>query len=273
MPNHHPDTQQEIPLHGGNQTEGVVRIGDTVRRPAHPCSPAIRVLLDHLHATAPGIAPRSLGVDDEGRDMISFVEGDTGHYPLVGYMRSQESLLATARLIRRYHDATSGLTQRLDLPWQNVEPNPNRREVICHNDIAPYNIIFQDGAPAVLFDFDHAGPGPRLRDIAYAAYRFAPLASDQSCRDFGWSSPPDRIGRLRRFLDAYGPFDDRGFIAMVERRILDLRDNILHLAETEPERVRVHLEEDHVGSYNDDLDWIAAHRDVLNSTIGASATS
>lgn len=273
MPNTTFNSQPEIPLHGGNQTEGVVRAGNTVRRPAQVWSPAIRPLLDHLHATAPGIAPESLGVDDQGRDIISFVEGDTGHYPLAGYMRSDASLIAAARFVRRYHDATEALTHRLDLPWPNVESDPDRREVICHNDIAPYNVIFQHGTPAVLFDFDHAGPGPRLRDVAYAAYRFVPLASDQSCRDFGWESPPDRAGRLRQFLDAYGPFDDRGFLAMVERRIRDLRDNILHLAETDPERVRVHLEEDHVGSYNGDLAWIAANRDTLNRAHGVSATS
>lgn len=261
------DPAQETPLHGGNQTAGVVRAGDTVRRPPQPGSPAIRALLDHLHGTAPGIAPESLGVDDEGRDIISFVAGDTGHYPLADYMRGEASMITAARLIRRYHDATVGLIDRLDLPWPNIEPDPERREVICHNDIAPYNIIFQGGAPAVLFDFDHAGPGPRLRDVAYAAYRFAPLASDQSCRDFGWDSPPDRIERLRRFLDAYGPFDDSGFIAMVERRIRDLRDDILHLADTDPERVRVHLEEDHVGSYNGDLAWIDANREALERVL------
>jgi hypothetical protein len=263
--------QREEPLHGGNQTDGVVRVGDTVRRPAHPWSPATRALLDHLAITAPGIAPRSLGIDGEGRDIISFVDGDTGHYPMAGYMRDDASLIAAALLIRRYHDATVGLTRRLDLPWQHVDSDPSRREVICHNDIAPYNVIFQDGAPSVLFDFDHAGPGPRIRDVAHAAYRFVPLASNQSCRHFGWETLPDRLARLRRFLGTYGPFDDRGFIAMVERRVRELRDNILHLAETDPERVRTHLAEDHVGSYNSDLAWLAANREVLGRALASGA--
>lgn len=256
---------REEPLHGGNQAAGIVRTGDTVRRPAQPWSPAIRVLLGHLATAAPGIAPRDLGVDDQGRDILSFEHGATGHYPLSGAMRSEESLVGAARLLRRYHDATVDLAGRTELPWQYRDADHARHEVICHSDVAPYNVIYRDGLPAVLIDFDHAGPGPRLRDVAYAAYRFTPLASDRSCRDFGWDTLPDRPGRLRRFLDAYGPFDATGLIAMAERRIRDLRDDILHLAQTDPERVRTHLEEDHIGSYNGDLAWIAANRDVLEA--------
>ncbi len=243
----------------------MVRLGDTVRRPAQPWSPAIRVLLGHLRAAAPGIAPEPLGVDAKGRDIVSFIAGDIGHYPLDAAMRSDAALVEAARLLRRYHDTTTALASRADLPWQYADPDPARHEVICHSDVAPYNTVFRDGRPVALIDFDHAGPGPRLRDVAYAAYRFVPLASDASCRHFGWNVPPHRIGRLLRFLDAYGPFDDHGFIAMVERRIRDLRDDILHLVQTDPDRVRVHLEEDHVGSYNGDLAWIAATRDELEA--------
>lgn len=261
------DRDQEELLHGGNQAVGVVRVGDTVRRPSQPWSPAIRVLLEHLHAAAPDIAPAPLGTDDRGRDVLSFVAGDIGHYPLDAAMRSDESLAEAGHLLRRYHNATIALVSRTDLPWQYADPDPARHEVICHSDIAPYNTVYRDGRPVALIDFDHAGPGPRLRDIAYAAYRFVPLASDRSCRDFGWDTPPDRIERLRRFLDAYGPFDDRGLIAMSERRIRDLRDDILHLAATDPDRVAVHLEEDHVGSYNSDLAWIAANRAALERAL------
>lgn len=261
------DRDQEELLHGGNQAVGVVRVGDTVRRPSQPWSPAIRVLLEHLHAAAPDIAPAPLGTDDRGRDVLSFVAGDIGHYPLDAAMRSDESLAEAGHLLRRYHDATIALVSRTDLPWQYADPDPARHEVICHSDIAPYNTVYRDGRPVALIDFDHAGPGPRLRDVAYAAYRFVPLASDRSCRDFGWNTSPDRIDRLRRFLDAYGPFDDRGLIAMAERRIRDLRDDILHLAATDPDRVAVHLEEDHVGSYNSDLAWIAANRAALERAL------
>jgi len=260
-------TEESLP--GGNQTAGVVRVADTVRRPAQPWSPAIRELLDHLDATVPGIAPRSLGQDDLGRDVFSFVEGTTGHYPLDAAMRSDDALVEAARLLRRYHDATVTLAHRSDLPWGYLDPSPDRREVICHNDVAPCNILYRDGKPATLIDFDHAGPGPRVRDLAYAVYRFAPLASDASCRTFGWDTPPDRIRRARRFVEAYGMDADAELIPTVMRRVRDLRDGILALVLADPDRVRTHIREDHVGAYNGDLLWIATHRSALQRLLGS----
>lgn len=259
------DPEPEEPLHGGNQTGGVVRVADTVRRPAQPWSPAIRALLGHLATAAPGIAPEPLGTDVQGRDIVSYIAGDVGHYPLDAAMRGIDALVAAARLLRRYHDATIPLVARADLPWQYADPD--RREVICHSDVAPYNVVFRAGRPVALIDFDHAGPGPRLHDVAYAVYRFAPLASDASCRGFGWQAPPDRVARARVFLDAYGPFAGDGLIATAERRIRALRDDILRLAESDPGRVAVHLAENHVGSYESDLAWIAANREVLERTL------
>ena len=263
----------EHPLPGGNQTAEVVRVGNTVRRPNEPWSPAIRVLLDHLATAVPGIAPRSLGIDEKGRDTISFVEGETGHYPLAEQMRSDASMVSAARLLRRYHDAASALRDRIDLPWQYADPDPDRREVICHNDAAPYNIIFQNGLPAMLLDFDHAGPGPRIRDVAYAVYRFAPLASDESCHGFGWTTPPNRFARARMFIETYGLESTDGLIAMVEHRVRNLRDNILELAQTDPTRVTRHLQEDHIGSYNSDLAWIDAHRHEIEDALQRAGTS
>lgn len=42
----------EVPLSGGDVSEGVVRVGDTVRRPLGAHSPAVHGLLRHLEAVA-----------------------------------------------------------------------------------------------------------------------------------------------------------------------------------------------------------------------------
>src|SRR5260221_6573384 len=60
----------EIPLAGGNMSSGVVRVGDTVRRPAGPWTPAVHALLAHLHAVGFDGAPRPLGVDERGREVL-----------------------------------------------------------------------------------------------------------------------------------------------------------------------------------------------------------
>nr|BFE82330.1 hypothetical protein GCM10020093_049310 [Planobispora longispora] len=41
---------EEIPLLGGDVTDGVVRVGDTVRRPTRPSTPSVHALLRHLEA-------------------------------------------------------------------------------------------------------------------------------------------------------------------------------------------------------------------------------
>jgi hypothetical protein len=68
-------TDAEIPLKGGNMNTGVVRIGDTVRRPAGPWTPAVHALLDHLHGVGFPGAPRPLGLDEHGREILTFVPG------------------------------------------------------------------------------------------------------------------------------------------------------------------------------------------------------
>jgi hypothetical protein len=57
----------ETPLGGGNMSSGVVRVGDTVRRPAGPWTPAVHALLAHLHAVGFHGAPAPLGIDQQGR--------------------------------------------------------------------------------------------------------------------------------------------------------------------------------------------------------------
>ena len=66
----------ETPLAGGRQTAGVVRVGDTVRRPTGPHSPFVHDLLRHLEAVGFGGAPGLLGVDEWGREVLAFVEGE-----------------------------------------------------------------------------------------------------------------------------------------------------------------------------------------------------
>ncbi len=70
-------TQQEIPLLGGN-TSTVVRVGDTVRRNAGPWTPAVHALLRHLEYVGFTGAPRALGMDEQGREVLSSPRASAG---------------------------------------------------------------------------------------------------------------------------------------------------------------------------------------------------
>jgi hypothetical protein len=62
-------------LSGGRVTPGVARVGDTVRRSVKPASPFVRLLLAELEARGFDAAPRHLGVDDQGRDVLTYLAG------------------------------------------------------------------------------------------------------------------------------------------------------------------------------------------------------
>ncbi|RYD34038.1 MAG: aminoglycoside phosphotransferase family protein, partial [Verrucomicrobiaceae bacterium] len=58
----------EIPLTGGQITGGVVRVGDTVRRPRTEASAFVAELLGMLREKGFEGAPVYLGIDAKGRD-------------------------------------------------------------------------------------------------------------------------------------------------------------------------------------------------------------
>jgi hypothetical protein len=62
-------------LGGGNVAAGVVRVGDTVRKPSGFWTPAVDALLMHLLRAGFTGAPRPLGRDDQGRQVLEYVPG------------------------------------------------------------------------------------------------------------------------------------------------------------------------------------------------------
>jgi Ser/Thr protein kinase RdoA (MazF antagonist) len=115
------------------------------------------------------------------------------------------------RALRQWHDASESF-DREGATWHD-ERCPTG-EVICHNDFAPYNLVFRGGSLVGAIDFDTCSPGSRLWDLAYAAYRFVPLMPprDADVDDGGGERSPfvpeEARLRLAAFLDAYAADDD-----------------------------------------------------------------
>ena len=190
----------EIPLAGG-EVNVVVRVGNTVRRPVGPHTPAVHALLDHFERVGFDGAPRALGIDERGREILSYVEGDAALAPIPD---SDDALAALGHLLRRMHDAQRGFTPAGGAVWHATPVRPEGdADVVCHNDLFPPNVILRDGLPAALVDWDFAVPAPRLYDIASAANFWVPLAHDERAAEWGLSNA--RAGeRLRLLCDAYG---------------------------------------------------------------------
>jgi len=200
----------EEPLGGGGLTP-VVRVGNTVRRATGPWTPAVHALLRHLEEVAFSGAPRVVGFDDQGREIVTYVPGG-------GSSWTGEELVATARLVREYHDAAASFEQPAGAAWQVMVGAPRGGDVICHNDLSPWNTIYTDGRPVAFVDWDLAAPGRRLWDVAWAVYRYVPLFDDETCARLEVPIP-DRASRLRLFCDAYGLPDRSRLLETVCERL------------------------------------------------------
>lgn len=203
------DGQPEEPLLGGDVTEGLVRVGRTVRRPTGPEAPLVRALLTHLEAVGFPGAPRFLGVDGQGRQVLSWVEGEVARRPWPGWVADEGRIVGVARLLRAYDDAvqTFGLP---DVAWSAVGAEPpgtpawrgGPATFVGHQDVTPENVVFVAGRAAALIDFDLARPADRVREVANLLLWWAPLMPpadrEPALQDV------DAVRRSALLVDAYG---------------------------------------------------------------------
>lgn len=202
-------------LSGGN-LNSVVRIGDTVRRQVGTWSRVVHQLLLHLEERGFEGTPRFLGIDEQGREVLSFLPGNVG---FMSYIWQDSALIEAARLLRRFHDTTQDFKAPLDANWQWSYPDVRRHEVICHVDFAPYNIVFREQKPYRLIDFDFVGPGPRLWDLAMAAYWFVPLSFGSNLRERSQQDMEAQSRRLHLVCSSYGTSASEELLDMVEARL------------------------------------------------------
>jgi aminoglycoside phosphotransferase (APT) family kinase protein len=205
------DALIEEVLTGGVNT--VARVGETVRRPVGAWTPAVHDLLRHLADVGYAGSPRVLGIDERGREILDYIEGEVASYPLPAALVSDGALRSVGRLLRQFHDATLGFSVPAQACWYFAPREP--AQVMCHGDFAPHNLVFREGLAVAVFDFDTVHPGPRVWDFAWTAFCFglstmddSPNTSDDGSdrSDGSDSSTPtaERIRRVRVLADAYG---------------------------------------------------------------------
>jgi hypothetical protein len=202
--------QEEVPLAGGDVTEGVVRVGDTVRRPVGPHSPLVHALLRHLESVGFEGAPRYLGIDGAGREVLSYVDGEVAGRPRPPWIADEARLASVGRLVRAYDDAAASFTPPLNalpvvapLEPAGIPPAPAYPpELIGHVDITPENVVFRNGTAYALIDFDLAKPATRADEMFNAMLWWAPLFDPRDVDPL--LRHVDVPRRARILADAYG---------------------------------------------------------------------
>lgn len=209
-----------------------MRVGDTVRRVAGPWTPRVAALMTGLRAARVPYVPKHLGLDERGREVVEHVEGEVPVYPMPPWLWQDAVLRDVGRALRRIHDATL----HLDLPrhgWRREPVEPV--EVVTHGDVAPYNCVFVDRRLVALIDWDHAVPGPRLRDLGAAAYRFVSL-TPLGHPDGLELTADEQWRRVQVLCEAYG---DVAPVDVVHWAALHLEDLVVTAAN--PDHVRLYV--------------------------------
>ena len=202
----------ESPLGGGDVTDGVVRIGGTVRRPRGPHSGTVALYLRHLEHAGFAGAPRWLGIDEKGRDILDFVAGEVPGAPPQSWSTTDEVLADVARLLHALHDASAEFTPppgavwfgakvRVELP-DEVEELDVGLDLVTHSDVTPQNVVFRDGRPVAIIDYDLTRPTTRLLDVVNTAMHWVPLKHPADREPVYAGIDP--VARLQLFVDAYG---------------------------------------------------------------------
>lgn len=185
-----------------------------VHRTVGPWTPTVHAYLSHLEVAGYRGTPRVLGFDEEGRELLTYLEGDVladptwqpgqpGMWP--EFARTEESLVAAGRLLRELHAAASTFEPGDDPRWKQYDwPVLLEGEIVCHGDIGRHNTVYRDGIPVAFIDWDSIRPNHPLIEFGNAAWNFVPLGDDRyfSASDFGSAPPLDE--RLALFADAYG---------------------------------------------------------------------
>ncbi|WP_027344337.1 aminoglycoside phosphotransferase family protein [Hamadaea tsunoensis] len=221
-------TEQRLP---GGRGFGAVRVGGEVRRPAQPWTSTVHTVLRHLEDAGFDGAPRGRGRDEQGRERLTFLPGQTlgdTPPPWPGWLRSDDALRQVGGWLRTLHDATASYRPDADAVWFTGRAwQPGL--LIGHLDASPWNAVWADDGTLVGFvDWDTASPARREDDLAFSALTWVPLLTEPLAESVGFPDPADRHRRLHLLLDAYGYTGDRiairdAIMGRVERNVEVIR--------------------------------------------------
>jgi len=258
------DGSAEEVLRGGFSTL-VVRRGDTVHRTASPWTPTVHALLRHLRSVGLTRVPRPLGFDEQGREVLEFIEGSTAWWPWPEALGSDAGLLAVAELVRELGEALTSFVEPLGAVWYGG-PRQGSHEgsvlVVRHGDLGPWNTVWRDGELVALIDWDTAEPAPPGWDVAQAAVASVPLRPMTGYREqepMTLAQVGHRFALWCRELDV----DPGGLLDLAEEVLVFDRDRVANLGAQGVEPYVAFLARGDVESLEVEREWLREQRAVL----------
>lgn len=204
----------------------------------------MHALLAHLAGRGFAGSPRPLGIDEQGREVLTFLAGESvgSARPWPGWVYAEDTLVQVARWVRGFHQAVADFVPPAEAVWRmGGQWAPGL--IIGHNDAAPYNAVWREGTLAGFFDWDMAGPVPAAWDAAFAAFSWVPLHARHVVAREGFTDFPGRPRRLRLFLAEYGwTGPASAFLEVVANRIQAHVTSLRDLAARDPLFARIVME-------------------------------
>ena len=261
----------KVELVGRGAMNRVWRVGDTIRRSRGPWSDTTAVLLVHLERRGFTAAPRHLGVDDQGRDVLSVLPGAP-----VTVLRGDGQLEEVGHLLRDLHKATAEFTPPAGSRWRTSLSTAATGVQVIHRDVAPWNLLEVDGHLTGLVDWDLAGPGRPVEDLAYTAWHVVPLHGEPMADGSAGPAEADRPRRLRVLCNAYGLDQPAraGFLGEVAgMQVRQAASVSVDAQRGDPAAVRLWNDGRFTEATARSLAWLAEHRERLQVALAAGTLS
>ena len=253
----------------GSRLNRVVKVGDTVRRPAGAWTPIVHALLLHVRERGFGLAPEPLGLDEHGREILSYIPGHTvgDELPWQRWVWDDALLAEIGSATALYHRAVADFRPEGEVPWQLGPAQLQEGEIVCHHDIAPYNAVVDRGRLQGIIDWDLSGPGTTRSDLAFVAWQWVPLQHPAIAQMFGWDDESGLGRRLCLLLDAYGLEERDGLVDDVIARMHFNRDVMLQQAAAGVPGYVSLVRQGHVEGMNAAIGYLTERRDAIQSRI------
>ncbi|GAB4157177.1 MAG: phosphotransferase [Candidatus Dojkabacteria bacterium] len=225
----------------GQSNSQVVKVENTVRRTLGPNSEFVHQLLKLLEAKSFQYAPKYLGTDDRNREILSFIPGVLGSEVEHTFEHFKECM----HVLKQYHDATAGSALA------------GSSEVVCHNDFALWNLLFENNYLSGVIDFDDAAPGKRVDDVAYAIWTLLEVGS---------SDDPEIVSKIVELVNVYGNIssDDliEAFLSQMHKILAKRKD----MAVNSPKAEVREMSKGRISEIEDQIRWVVQNSDKIIET-------
>jgi hypothetical protein len=172
-------------------------------------------------------------------------------------------MTALGAFLRRYHETVQDFDPGPEPTWRIGRRALRAGELVRHGDLGPYNIIFVDGLPAGLIDWDLAEPGTRLQDLAQMAWLSIPLRPRETWRAAGFRTAPRFTARLASLCEGYGWEDRSAVVEAVHELQAVERERLLTWGREGIHPWSHFLAIGDLDEIEREMTWLAEHRRML----------